>query len=145
VGGAIEAESLASVQATSGRTGTQKMAAFKAGRWSGGEQLFWTGGKPGDRLEIEIDVPSEGTYEMLAAFTMARDYAVVQPMLDGRPAGGPLDLYNYPDVIASGELTLASEKLAAGKHRLAFEIKGANPSALKAYMIGLDYLRLAPR
>jgi hypothetical protein len=145
VGGAIEAESLASVQTTSGKTGTQKMATFKAGRWSGGEQLFWTGGKPGDRLELEIDVPSEGTYELLAAFTMARDYVIVQSTLDGRPAGEPLDLYNYPDVIASGELTLALRKLAAGKHRLAFEIKGANPSALKAYIVGLDYLRLVPR
>jgi hypothetical protein len=145
VGGAVEAESLAPVRATSGKTGTQKMAGFKAGRWSGDEQLFWTGGKPGDRLELEIDVPAEGTYDVLAAFTMARDYAIVQPSLDGRLTGEPLDLYNYPDVIPSGEITLASPKLAAGKHRLAFEIRGANPSALKAYMVGLDYLRLVPR
>ena len=67
------------------------------------------------------------------------------PCSTAGPPGDPLDLYNYPDVISSGELTLASEKLAAGKHRLAFEIKGANPSAMKAYMIGLDYLRLVPR
>jgi hypothetical protein len=145
VGGAIEAESLASAQATSGKTGSQKMGGFQAGRWSGDEQLVWTGGKPGDRLELEVDVPSEGTHDLLAAFTMARDYAIVQPILDGRPFGEPLDLYNYPDVISSGELTLASQQLTAGKHRLAFEIKGANPSALKAYMVGLDYLRLAPR
>ena len=143
--GAVEAESLGSVRATSGKTATQKMVDFKTGRWSGDEQLVWTGGKPGDRLEFEIDVPSEGTYDVLAAFTMARDYAVVQPMLGGRPMSEPLDLYNYPSVISSGELTLASKKLTAGKHRLAFEIKGANPSALKTYMVGLDYLRLVPR
>jgi hypothetical protein len=59
--------------------------------------------------------------------------------------GEPLDLYNYPDVISSSELTLATRKLTAGQHRLAIEINGANPSALKAYMVGLDYLRLIPR
>jgi hypothetical protein len=76
---------------------------------------------------------------------MARDYAVVQPALDGQPVGEPLDLYNYPDVVSSGELTLAARKLTAGRHRLAIEIHGANPSALKAYVVGLDYLRLVPR
>jgi hypothetical protein len=145
VSGAIEAESLASVRVTSGKAGAQKMAGFRAGRWSGDEQLVWTGGRPGDRLELEFDVPTEGTYDLLAAFTMARDYAIVQPILDAAPAGGALDLYNYPDVISSGELALASGRLAAGKHRLGVEIKGAYPSALKAYMVGLDYLRLVPR
>jgi hypothetical protein len=145
VSGAIEAESLATAKTTSGRTGTQPMAGFPAGRWSGGEQLVWTGGKPGDRLELTFDVPSAGTYDVLAAFTMARDYAIVQPVLDSQPAGEPLDLYHYPEVISSGELTLASGTLAAGTHQLAFSIQGANPSALKAYMVGLDYLRLVPR
>jgi hypothetical protein len=147
VRGAIEAESLpiAGLKAAGGKPGTQEMAGFPAGRWSGGAQLVWTGGKPGDRLEIPFDVPEAGDYDVLAAFTMARDYAVIRPLLDGRPAGEPIDLYNYPDVIASGELKLATGPLAAGPHRLALEIAGANPSALKAYMVGLDYLRLAPR
>ena len=59
------------------------------------------------------------------------------------PPGTPV--YNYPDVVSSSELTLAARKLTAGQHRLAIEINGANPSALKAYMVGLDYLRLVPR
>lgn len=145
VGGAIEAEAIATAEATSGRVGTQPMAGFPAGRWSGGAQLFWTGGKPGDRLELALDVPAAGTFDVLAAFTMARDYAILQPILDGRPVGEPLDLYNYPEVIASGEITLATATLDAGTHRLAFEIQGANPSAVRSYMVGLDYLRLVPR
>ena len=142
VQGAIEAEALAAVKTTSGQTGKQPMAGFPAGRWSGGEQLFWTGGKPGDRLELAFDVPAKGQYEVRAAFTMARDYATVQPFLDGQPAGKSLDLYNYPDVIASGEFTLAAGTFDAGMHRLALAITGANPSAAKAYMVGIDYLRL---
>ena len=121
------------------------MTGFPAGRWSGGTQLFWTGARPGDRLELSFEIPTAGTYDLLAAFTLARDYAIIQPTLDGHTVGNPLDLYNYPDVTSSGELTLASAPLAAGTHQLAFTIQGANPSALKAYRLGLDYLRLVPR
>jgi hypothetical protein len=32
---------------------------------------------------------------VIAAWALARDYAVVQPALDGQPVGEPLDLYNY--------------------------------------------------
>jgi hypothetical protein len=145
VPGAVEADSLAVVRATSGRTDTQKMARFKTGRWRGGEQLLWTGALPGDRLELTFAVPSDATHEEIAALALAHDYAVVQPALDGQLVGEPLDLYNYTDVISSSELTLATRKLAAGQRRLTFEINGANPSALKAYMAGLDHLRLVPR
>jgi hypothetical protein len=44
------------LKATAGKTSTQNMAGFKAGTWSGGEQLFWIGGKPGERLDLEISV-----------------------------------------------------------------------------------------
>jgi hypothetical protein len=142
---AVEAEGLTVLNTTSGKTGRQPMGGFPAGKWSGGEQLFWTGARPGDRLELELSVPEDGTFDVVTAFTMARDYGIVQLALDGAALGEPLDLYNYPDVIASGELTLGSKPLKAGTHRLTLEIKGANPSAVKAYMVGLDYLRLAPR
>jgi len=121
------------------------MANFKAGRWSGGEQLLWSGAKPGERLELEFEAPADATYELAAAFTLARDFATIQVALDGQPLGQPLDLYNYPDVISSGEVPLGQHKLAAGKHRLTLEIEGANASALKAYLVGLDYLRLTAR
>jgi hypothetical protein len=64
---------------------------------------------------------------------------------DDAPLGEPLDLYNYPDVIASGEVALGSRKLAAGKHTLSLVLTGANPSAAQAFMVGLDYLRVTPR
>lgn len=145
VSGAIEAESLAEPRASGGKTGRQSMAGFKADRWSGGEQLFWTGAKPGDRLELPFEVSTEGTYDLNVVFTLARDYATLQPALDGETLGAPLDLYHYPEVLSSGELTLASRKLARGTHRLSFEILGANPAAVRAFMVGIDYLRLVGR
>ena len=145
VAGALEGEELTVLKATAGKTSQQKMAAFKTGQWSGGEQLFWTGGKPGERLDLEIAVPAEGQYDIAAAFTMARDYGIVQPKLDDEPLGEPLDLYSYPDVITSGEVALGTRQLAAGKHTLTLVLTGANPSAVQSFMVGLDYLRISPR
>jgi hypothetical protein len=145
VAGVLEAEELTVLKATAGKTSRQKMAAFKAGQWSGGEQLFWIGGKPGERLDLEVEVPKEGQYEIAAAFTMAGDYGIVQLKLDDEPLGESLDLYDYPDVIASGEVAVGSRKLTAGKHTLSLVLTGANPSAAQAFMVGLDYVRITPR
>ncbi len=144
VAGALEGEELTVLKATAGQTSQQNMAAFKTGQWSGGSQLFWTGGKPGEQLDVEISVPKEGQYDLAASFTIARDYGIVQPKLAGEPLGKPLDLYNYPDVISSGEVALGTRQLAAGKHTLSLVLTGANPSAVQAYMVGLDYVRIAP-
>ena len=52
---------------------------------------------------------------MVAALTLARDYGIIQFSLDGRPVGEPIDLYHYPEVLASGELALGTRMLTAGK------------------------------
>jgi hypothetical protein len=121
------------------------MSGFRRDRWSDGKQLFWSGAKPGERLEIELDVGAAAQCELQAVLTMARDYAVVQPYLDGEPLGKPLDLYNSPDVLTTGLLTLGRRQLSAGKHRFALEITGANSAATPAYLVGLDYVRLVPQ
>ena len=118
------------------------MQGFTKDRWSGGKQLLWSGGKPGDRLELEFAAPESGKFALLATFTMAADYAVVRFELDGKALGEPVDLYNYPDVVSSGELTLGHANLEAGPHKLAIIIAGANPAAIRSHMVGLDYVRL---
>ena len=142
---ALEGETLMVVKKSAGQTSAQEMKGFAAGRWSDNKQLFWTGAKPGDRLELELPIDKGGKFEMRAALTMARDYGIVQFHLDDKPLGEPLDLYNFPDVITTGELTLGERELSAGKHRLSIEITGSNPSAVKAYMVGLDYVRVVPQ
>jgi hypothetical protein len=120
------------------------MSAFRKDRWSGGTQLFWSGGKRGERLELTIDVKAKGKYAIACAFTMARDYGIVRVHLDGAALGEPIDLYNFPDVISSGALTLGATTLDAGQHRLTLEIAGANAAAVGGDKLGLDYLRLTP-
>ena len=101
------------------------------------ELSAWLGTDPGAGTASEV-------FDLLAAFTMARDYAIIAVELDGQPLGDALDLYNYPDVITTGELAFGQRPLNAGPHKLSLTITAANPAALKNYMVGLDYLRLKP-
>jgi hypothetical protein len=144
VAGALEGESLKVLNVGQGKVGEQKMGGFKADGWSGDAQLFWTGAKPRARLDLEIPVERDGVYEVSAAFTVARDYATVNLLLDDEALSNPLDLYNYPDVETTGRLNFGSRTLSAGKHKLTIEIVGANAAAAKSYMVGLDYVLLTP-
>lgn len=139
--GAQEGEKLKVLRTSAGSAGVQKMSNFKGGKWSGDEQLFWRGAKPGDKLELEFNVPQDGTYNLSGVLTKARDYATVQLQLDDQPLGEPLDLFSA-DVVTTGELKLGNHQLSAGNHRLTILIQGSNPAATKSYMVGVDYLQL---
>lgn len=144
VAGAMEGEDLRIEKVTAGRTVVQQMTGFKKDRWSGNAQLFWTGGKPGETLTLTIEVGATGEYDVSAVMTMAKDYAIVQLAMDGKPLGKSLDLYNAPDVVTSGVLKLDTVTLKEGSHRLSIQITGANPAAVQAFMVGLDYILLKP-
>lgn len=141
VPGAIEGEDLKILAVSDGQTSIQEMAGFKADRWSGNKQLFWIGGNPGAKLELELSAPEDGKYDLSAVFTMARDYGIVKVSLDDKPLGKPLDLY-HADVVTSGVQKLGSRTLKAGPHTLVLEISGSNPAAVKGHMVGIDYLVL---
>ncbi|HMF15915.1 MAG TPA: PVC-type heme-binding CxxCH protein, partial [Gemmataceae bacterium] len=126
-----------------GKVQSQDMGAFPKGSWQDGDQLWWTGAKPGDKLTLVIPIKEEGTYQVSIILTRARDYGIVQLSLDGVKAGKPIDLYN-PDVIPTGPIPLGTHKLAKGNHSLGVEIVGANAKADKAYMVGIDYLVFRP-
>jgi hypothetical protein len=143
VEGAIEGEALAVLEVSQGQINHQAMEGFRHGRWSGHQQLFWSGAQPGAKLTLGLDVAQAGRYQLEAVMTMAADYGQAQLTLDGQPLEPIIDLYNYPDVITTGVVQLGSHDLTAGQHRLTVEIKGSNPAAVKQYMFGLDYIRLA--
>jgi putative heme-binding domain-containing protein len=143
VEGALEAESLKLVEKTDGGATGQRMEAFRDDRWSGNEQLWWTGAGPGDKLAVALPVAQDGTYRLQSVLTLAPDYAIVQIRLDDQPLGEPLDLYE-PRVVTTGLLDFGSHHLSAGEHRLSFEIIGANPRAIKSHMVGVDFVQLTP-
>lgn len=136
---AIEGESL-TVKTTAGAASPQGMSAFQADRWSGTNQLWWTGGKPGDKLTVDLQADKE-LEAIEAVLTCARDYAIIQLSLDGKPISDPIDLYD-PQVVTTGLLSFNVKGVAAGKHQLQIEILGANKDAAKAFMVGIDFLRL---
>ena len=144
VPGAKEGESLKVVERTAGKTQMQDMWYFRAARWSGRQQLWWTGAKPGDRLSLEVPVETAGRYELFAVMTQGPDYGIVQPALDGRSLGEPIDLFS-PVVQTTGIQSLGTRELTSGNHRFGVTIKGLNPKAIRAWMFGLDYLYLVPR
>ncbi len=141
VDGAIEGESMMVIGKSQGQTRNQDMRSFAADRWSGADHLWWTGGKPGDTLDLQFTAPEAGAFDLEVVLTRAPDYAIVQLAIDDQPLGEVLDLYD-PQVVTTGVITYPQVQLDKGEHRLRLTIEGANPKAVKAYMVGLDYIRL---
>lgn len=141
-GDLFEGETLKITKLTAGNAGEQGMDGFTKDKWSNNSQLWWTGGKPGARLELEFPVAEEGEYDLALALTKAVDYGIVKIDVDGNVLAEKIDCFNDPEVITTGRLTYPKQKLSAGKHKLGFEIVGANDKAVKGYMVGIDYLQL---
>ena len=140
VKGVIEGESMKILGKTGGNPQEQDMAGF-GDKWSNDAQLWWIEAKPGDKLELALPVEKAGKYKITLHMTKARDYGIVQLYLDGEKLDKPIDLYN-PDVVPTGPVALGMHELTAGEHKLTIEITGANEKAEKAYMFGLDYIKL---
>ena len=138
VKGAIEGEKLRILHKTGGNTTTQALS----GKSSSNEaQLWWTGGKPQDVLELALPVEESGTFAVKVQLTKAVDYGIVEMYLDGKKMrGSPFDLFNN-GVVATGELDAGVFTLTKGEHKLRIEIVGANDKA-KGYLFGLDYVKL---
>ena len=83
-------------------------------------------------------------YDVDIVLTRARDYGIVKLSIDDTVLDTSLDLYNGPDVITTGVLTYPGVSLKKGDHRLNLEILGANPDAVKGFMVAMDYVRLVP-
>jgi putative membrane-bound dehydrogenase-like protein len=141
VEGAIEGESMKVLEITGGKAKQQGMGGFGSD-WSGAAQLWWTGGKPDQKLTLAIPVKEAGKYTLYGALTMARDYGVVSIALDGKPVTSSFDGYNGPKVIHTGEKEWGTHELTAGEHKLTFTLAPPNPDAVPANMVGLDYVRL---
>ncbi len=123
-----------------GNVQTQGMQNYE-GKWTDDNHLWWTGAKPGDKLEVIAPVEAAGTYEVSVVLTKAPDYGIVQLSLDGKPAGAKIDLY-HTSVVPTEPIPLGTFTLKEGDHQLTVEIVGANPEAIKNYMFGLDQVIL---
>jgi hypothetical protein len=136
VAGVIEGESLKIVE----KAGTVEPQSIDG--CSGDQHLWWRGGqKVGDRLVLAVPVGKAGRYRAKIRCLKAGDYGIMQLSMNDAPAGAPIDFYNS-GVKLSEEIELGTFDLPAGEARLGVTVTGANEKALKAYMFGLDFVRL---
>jgi hypothetical protein len=142
VADAIEGETIAVISKSGGNAAPQSMLGFRRGRWSGATHLWWTGAKIGDELKVAIPAPAAGDYNVYIAMTKAKDYGIFELAINGKPVGRSYDLFNAPDVVTTGPISLGEFALKKGNNELQITIKGANPKAAKSYMFGLDYIYL---
>jgi hypothetical protein len=117
------------------------MSGFGFSSWSGEQQLFWQAAATGETLELALPAQPPGRYRLVAHYTRAPDYGIVQASVNGTDAGGPTDLYAH-NVRVSDPLDLGVITVAEGEP-LVFKmtIVAKNPSS-KGYFVGLDYLKL---
>ncbi len=137
---AQEGEALVA-NASGGRVSVQDVTAvFRL--WSGAAQLLWQYADVGDALDIAVEAPDSGMYEVYIAASAARDYAVHQHSINGRALGDPVDLY-APHIVLTGPIHLGQARFRRGANTLTVRVVGSNPNMqLERYVYGLDYLLL---
>jgi len=137
----LEAEGLGVEQPRDSDLSVQQMASFGVDKWSADAQLFCAT-RLGSSFTLTIPVERAGRFRLDLYATLAPDFGIVQAALDDKRVGGRFDAY-APVVLPSGPIPLATVNLAAGSHRLRFDVIGKN-AASTDFKLGLDCLDLVP-
>lgn len=148
----IEAESLAGqAQPERGKVEVQKEVF-----WSRDLLLFRATG-PGARLDLPLEVPADGHYELVAQAAHAPDYGSYDVLLDGKPVSGTTELEHEPganmgsegaidgwhtELYVAEDHLLGWARLTRGRHTLSFLCRGKNVRSTD-FRLGLDTLILA--
>ncbi len=140
---AIEGEAVPVLRRTGGNVTVQMMVGFGES-WSGMNQLWWTGAKPGDVLELGFQSSKSGAFELQIGMTKAADYGQFRLSVNGTPVGEVIDLYNN-GVIHTGKIALGVVNVRQGQNVLRVEVVGTNPASTgDRHMFGLDFIKLVP-
>ncbi len=97
----------------------------------------WVRGEP--RLVLEFQSEKAGNHRILAHLTKAPDYGIHRISINGKEAG-TVDAY-HTEVIWQ-PVDLGIHELKPGPNRIEITVAGANASAEKRHMFGLDCLLL---
>jgi hypothetical protein len=136
-----EAEHLRIVAAENCPTSIQDLKPWGRENWSNGKHLACASQK-GGFVELEVDVPQAGRYQLDVRLTRSSDYGRVEASLDGRRVGPGFD--GYSEALApSVKVTYGTFELTEGPHRLRFTAVDRNPKSAD-YKMGMDCVRLTP-
>lgn len=108
---------------------------------SGNAQVGLTNEDVGTRMTLRFGVPAGGAYNLTARFVRGAAAGIVQPQIDGRPLGSPIDLYAAEAGYV--ETLLGRVELARGDHTFTLAVTG-KAEASGGLGAGLDYLSLEP-
>jgi parvulin-like peptidyl-prolyl isomerase len=136
----LEFETLRATTSPQTRVTDQSLARWGGGqRWSGGRQAL-SSSQEGGWTEWEFTVPAAGDYRLELLATRAMNFCQVQPAVDGKDLGPPLELFG-PTVQPSGAIRLGTLHLTEGRHVFRCTVTGRHDSSY-AYDFGLDALDL---
>lgn len=139
-------DSLAEVKAHRGKPSVQREVDW------GKDLLFLEAEGPGSRIDIPLDIPDTGRYEIVARIAQAPDYGDYYALLDGKPtnldvreaatsevpASGPEVFPGYlPEVLVAIDRPLGWLQLEKGRHTLSFVCVGKD-SRSGGYNFGLN-------
>ncbi len=141
--GVVEGESMVGQSVvTDGHVRTQNMSSFPD-RWSGDEQLWWTGGEVGSKLTSMVAAAVAGKTNVSVFLTTAVDYARVEVTLGDKPSQ-IIDLYSSSVKLAK-PLVWKNVELSSDKPlKLVIRIAGANELAIPRFMVGIDAITFEP-
>jgi hypothetical protein len=148
----IEIENLASdVKVTDGKPTVQRDVF-----WSKDLLVFEAAGV-GSKIDVPLDIPQDGLYEVIAQMGLSPDYGVYSVLLDGKPtgetaelehepganagSGGAIDSY-YSETYVGEDRLLGWRQLTKGRHIVSFVCVGKNALSSN-YFLGLDAFVLA--
>ncbi len=142
IAGAIECEKL-KIVAKSPNTPTEPQSgALSEGEWSGGEQLFVRGNKPGDFVELDIPADGKDRKKITLYATKSWDYGILRFTVNGQKAGNDYDSY-HPQPILSGPIELGTFEPKDNQFILRVEVVGGNKDSKNSKsFFGLDAVTL---
>ena len=117
---------------------TQDMSYYGNG-WSGDAQLIFKAERQGSKLNLRVNIPADGMYNIFAAFTKAPDFGIAQHYLDGISFGKRINLFDK-SVSVTPKTGLVTLTLKAGYHVVTVDITNKD-AASTGYFYGLDYLQ----
>jgi hypothetical protein len=115
----------------------QQMSTFGPG-WLNDWQIYWRYQKPGDELDLELKGVKAGKYKIIAGYTHAADYGIVQLSVNGNP----IDTYDA-GVVPGDPVELGTANLTDGANVIGLTSTGKNDKS-RDYAVGVDYFKLVP-
>ena len=103
--------------------------------------MWWRPGHAHAHAELQLPDQKAGTYHLIVRLTQAGDYGIVQLSMNGKNAGGPIDLTG-PAVMPTKPIDLGPVDIKDGANILGMDAAGTDKGG---YSAGIDYIKLTPQ